>query len=325
MLKPCTVLFIDQRGTIDIPHCKPHKPHPSGLSFTTFSAVNYALAVVLDGVTLASFACHIISLWMSLVAFSLVIVLWSNTLNPPRRVFENSSGDTHQDTSKQLWGSSLSLSPTALFVGAVDVIVLVSTVTLLTTWRFPSAYSRPYLILVVTYSVTLFLLAYWLVVYGLRLQRRVVSHPRWEPLDRRQRVKILCRINGVLVVCAACFLLRIAVLSSAFFLWSRQRALNTNHLLFEVLARWIPGLVPGGALLYIMRKTGRDGGGQASQSMRVNAIGPQLSEPLLPQQHTGGRGRGTDGETRGAGVNLHENIEENQDAVWKPRPVTTTI
>lgn len=46
---------------------------------------------------------------------------------------------------------------------------------------------------------------------------------RWEPLDRRQRLKILCRINGVLVVCAACFLVRVAVLSSALFVRSRHR------------------------------------------------------------------------------------------------------
>ncbi len=59
-------------------------------------------------------------------------------------------------------------------------------------------------------------------VLGL-LVRALSLTRRWEPLDRRQRLKILCRINGVLVVCAACFLVRVAVLSSALFVRSRHR------------------------------------------------------------------------------------------------------
>ncbi|CAM9115623.1 unnamed protein product, partial [Discosporangium mesarthrocarpum] len=239
-------------------------------SATILEVVNYAIALVLDKIALVGFACHLMALWLNLVAFSLVIVLWSNTLNPTRRIttIGRSGFDEEEGRSKTICGDRKRISRTAVFVGIVDVIVLVSTVAVLATSSVPSAYSQPYLLLVVTYSVTLFLLAYWLVLYGVRLQRRVMSHPRWEPLGRRQQVKILCRINGVVVVCAICFLLRIVVLSSALFVRSRERVEEMNHLLFEILARWIPGLVPGGALLYIMRKTGREGAERSPQTIR---------------------------------------------------------
>ncbi|CAM9716682.1 unnamed protein product [Laminaria digitata] len=64
-----------------------------------------------------------------------------------------------------------------MFVCAIDALVAISTVAVLWTGSVP-AYSRPYLILMVTHSVTLFLLASWLVLYGIRLQRRVMGHPR---------------------------------------------------------------------------------------------------------------------------------------------------
>ncbi|CAM9603277.1 unnamed protein product [Hapterophycus canaliculatus] len=176
------------------------------------------------------------------------------------------------------------ISVAAKFVCAIDAVVAVSTVVVLWTGSVP-AYSRPYLILMVTHSVTLFLLASWLVLYGIRLQRRVMGHPRWEPLDRRQRLKILCRINGVLVVCAACFLVRVAVLSSALFVRSRHRAEEMNRLLFELLARWVSGLIPGVALLHIMCKTKKPGEERPPAGhMRLSVVNEDqpLNEPLLP-------------------------------------------
>lgn len=46
--------------------------------------VHYAIEIAFRGSVLSGYACHLVGLWLSLVAFSLVIVLWSNTLNPPR-------------------------------------------------------------------------------------------------------------------------------------------------------------------------------------------------------------------------------------------------
>lgn len=48
------------------------------------SAAHYAIALAKHRSVLSEFACHLVALWLSLVAFSLVIVLWSNTLTPPR-------------------------------------------------------------------------------------------------------------------------------------------------------------------------------------------------------------------------------------------------
>lgn len=46
--------------------------------------VDYAIEIAFRGSVLSGYGCHLVALWLSLVAFSLVIVLWSNTLNPPR-------------------------------------------------------------------------------------------------------------------------------------------------------------------------------------------------------------------------------------------------
>ncbi|CAM9190641.1 unnamed protein product [Scytosiphon promiscuus] len=259
--------------------------------------VHYAIEIAFRGSVLSGYACHLVGLWLSLVAFSLVIVLWSNTLNPPanssrRRKGQGATSDVDAVDDQPAgagWCGTTGISVAAKFVCAIDAIVAVSTVVVLWTGSVP-AYSRPYLILMVTHSVTLFLLASWLVLYGIRLQRRVMGHPRWEPLDRRQRLKILCRINGVLVVCAACFLVRVAVLSSALFVRSRHRAEEMNRLLFELLARWVSGLIPGVALLHIMCKTKKPGEERPPAGhMRLSVVNEDqpLNEPLLPT-HGGG-------------------------------------
>ncbi|CAM9314223.1 unnamed protein product [Ectocarpus sp. 8 AP-2014] len=262
--------------------------------------VHYAIELAFRGSVLSGYACHLVGLWLSLVSFSLVIVLWSNTLHPPaaaRQQQRNAQGGTAangggSDDEPAGWRccGKTRISIAAKFVCAIDAIVALATVVVLWTGSVP-AYSRPYLILMVTHSVTLFLLASWLVLYGIRLQRRVMGHPRWEPLDRRQRLKILCRINGVLVVCAACFLVRVAVLSSALFVRSRHRAEDMNRLLFEVLARWVSGLIPGVALLHIMCKTNKPGEDRPPpDQMRLSVVNEDqpLNEPLLPTHHGGG-------------------------------------
>ena len=48
-------------------------------------AVDYATEIAFSGSVISGYGCHLVGLWLSLVAFSLVIVLWSNTLNPPSR------------------------------------------------------------------------------------------------------------------------------------------------------------------------------------------------------------------------------------------------
>eukprot|EP00752_Nemacystus_decipiens_P004084 g3738.t1 len=263
-----------------------------GLS-SLLEIVDYATEIAFSGSVISGYGCHLVGLWLSLVAFSLVIVLWSNTLNPPNRKNAQtaaSEGDANNDSSGWSCCGTGRISVAAKVVCAIDAMVAVSTVAVLWTGSVP-AYSRPYLILMVTHSVTLFLLASWLILYGIRLQRRVMGHPRWEPLDRRQRLKILCRINGVLVVCAVCFLIRVAVLSSALFVRSRHRAEEMNRLLFELLARWVSGLIPGCALLHIMCKTKKPGDERPRVDRnRLSVVDEDqpLNEPLLPTHHGSG-------------------------------------
>lgn len=54
-------------------------------SRTGMCAVDYATEIAFSGSVISGYGCHLVGLWLSLVAFSLVIVLWSNTLNPPSR------------------------------------------------------------------------------------------------------------------------------------------------------------------------------------------------------------------------------------------------
>ncbi len=65
-------------------------PHPDPIAdgaphrTPVCDAVDYATEIAFRGSVLSGYGCHLVGLWLSLVAFSLVIVLWSNTLNPPR-------------------------------------------------------------------------------------------------------------------------------------------------------------------------------------------------------------------------------------------------
>lgn len=45
-----------------------------------------------------------------------------------------------------------------------------------------------------------------------------------------------------------------------------------NRLLFELLARWVSGLVPGVALLHIMCKTKKPGDERAAERMRCVCV-----------------------------------------------------
>ncbi|CAN0465956.1 unnamed protein product, partial [Laminaria digitata] len=73
---------------------------------------------------------------------------------------------------------------------------------------------------------------------------------------------------------------------------SADRAEDMNRLLFELLARWVSGLIPGVALLHIMCKTKKPGDDRpAGDQTRLKTVSEDqpLNEPLLPT-----RGRRSD-------------------------------
>lgn len=81
-------LRCDQQATppdLTPSHVTPPLPPPRSLLLMAYQ-VHYAIEIAFRGSVLSGYACHLVGLWLSLVAFSLVIVLWSNTLNPPRLV-----------------------------------------------------------------------------------------------------------------------------------------------------------------------------------------------------------------------------------------------
>ncbi|CAM9739510.1 unnamed protein product [Phaeothamnion confervicola] len=267
--------------------------------------VNYSATAIEGHGTREGYSCHLLALWLQLLAFSTVIVLWSKTLRPQpagaaaRRGAATAGAAAGVDAPGRPPAGScrerMRTNSAAITVGMLDAAVLALTLVVIITHNANKASSYPYILLSLLHGLVLFALASWLVVYGLRLQKRVMDHPRWEPLDSGSRLRILLRINGVLIVCAICFLLRVAMLLSTLFMSSNKRMEELSGFAFEALARWVPTLLPAIALTHIMRKAE----GAAADSSAVSASATAGSgKPGLPGRGGGGRGL-LDGQVKG--------------------------
>lgn len=211
-------------------------------AFVALEIPYYALLMADRDYSRAGYLCHLLALWCDLAAFSCVIILWARTLSMVR----NTRGVVRSVIAVDVFNALCTLACTStLFLSdSLD--------------DFQSRDSWAYLALYTVYAVTLFLYSLWLVYYGLLLQARVTSHPNWEVRDRLRRIRILLRINGVFIVCAVCFFLRIimvtVLLAAELRASTAQGWENISDVQWLVLSSWVPTLVPSGALLYMMRK-----------------------------------------------------------------------
>jgi hypothetical protein len=193
-------------------------------------------------VTATSFSLHLMALWAELTAFSCIVVLWSRVLNVAK---EKDSVLT--------------------YVIALDAFVLVWTLVVIclvivareNVDQWVSSSSQPFIFFFLVQALALLSCCLALLYHGIRLQYLIRNHPRWEPLRRERRLRIVLRINAVLSVCTFCFLLRVVLLIAHFIqaeAHQQARFLDPTALVnWYVWCNWVPVCIPVLLLLYVMK------------------------------------------------------------------------
>ena len=113
----------------------------------------------------------------------------------------------------------------------------------------------PLAVLALSNAIALLSGALWMLIYGVRLQKRLANHQKVvKEIDFSKRALELLRINIVLVVCVACFALRSVALIYVF-LWDFKEVADdgSQYPLFGwfIITLWIPELFPV-STLYIL-------------------------------------------------------------------------
>ena len=159
------------------------------------------------------------------------------------------------------WSSTLAfggkLERIKYIVGTVATILLIMNF-LCFMFMIKNGYSTsnyPLAVLALCNAIALLSGALWMLLYGIRLHRRLANHQKVvKEIDFSKRALELLRINIVLVVCVACFALRSVALIYVF-LWDFKEVADdgSQYPLFGwfVITLWIPELFPV-STLYIL-------------------------------------------------------------------------
>ena len=233
--------------------------HAALLLFALFEFV-YMIGMALDGdYTKWNYSAHTLALWFNLVAFSTVIILWAKTI--------------------ALGGSSESVNRFVLFVNAVNLVLAIAVVISVAIARSMNDYLDnnpvPCLASIVVHSLSLLAFSAWMLSYGLRLQWRLTTYPQWEPMEVTRRVEILFKINIVLVLCVVCYTLRVIALAFLLvdILSGTDFTAVASVLGWFVVSGFVPTLIPGAVLLYVMRTR------KEQPSVRFTHLGAPLVAP----------------------------------------------
>lgn len=242
------------------------------LFFSALLDLTYYAKLSKGEITITSFSLHLMALWAELTAFSCIVVVWSRVLNVAK---EKDSVLT--------------------YVIALDAFVLVWTLVVICLVivaredvdQWVSSSSQPFIFFFLVQALALLSCCLALLYHGIRLQYIVRNHPRWEPLRRERRLRIVLRINAVLSVCTFCFLLRVVLLMAHFIqaeAHQQARFLDPAALVnWYVWCNWVPMCIPALILLHMMKSSpgqergnvggGADGGGGLTLGMAVKAGG----------------------------------------------------
>jgi hypothetical protein len=233
--------------------------------------------------TVAGYELHLLALWLQAAALSLVVMLWAKALL--------------LDRCRSPLVKCLLVLDALLLLASLAAMGLISSgynssggSTGAATRVAQTASSRLFFGYAVLATATLLVFSASLLVYGVKLQLNFTSNSRWEQTARRERRRILLRMNGVLALCSACFAVRVGLVSV---LLASQRLgrpslvgfWDGHPMAWYSLSEWLPGPVATAALLFLMRPPrprgaggrGRGGGGQG----HGEGAQPLLASPKL--------------------------------------------
>jgi hypothetical protein len=211
------------------------------LAFSLLETASNVCLLVFEHLTRLGYAMHTIALLMNLAAFSMVILLWGKTVALPREFA----------CVKRFVAAALMVNIAAC---TAEVCVMMQRASI---EDFLEQDPLVYLAALIIHSVTIFVLAVVMLALGIRLQWRSAEDDlHWSSvLNSDQRFGIVLRVNLVLLCCVLFYTLRFVTLMALLF----DRLRNTSYvgifslLMWNVLSVYLPTIVPGLALLYVMK------------------------------------------------------------------------
>ena len=95
-------------------------------------------------------------------------------------------------------------------------------------------------------SMSFFLLALGMLMYGVKLQCNLRDNTMWLQSEPSKKLMILVKINTLLLVCTLCYALRVATMATYFMdiINDTSRVDNSSTIVWFTLSQWVPMLLP---------------------------------------------------------------------------------
>ncbi|GMI16571.1 hypothetical protein TrLO_g9767 [Triparma laevis f. longispina] len=219
---------------------------------TTLETCSYIPFTFLGGTTYTkwSYILHLLSVAFDLIAFSCVTVQWS-------RINTFTVGFGNKILRKRV-------SLIVALVLLVDILFLLFTLSVCVTLSLSSdslsewankadSYKR----LLICEPIALTLNASCVIIYGIKMVRRLLSLRTWSSLPSPTKLRILSQALGVMFTCAGCYLLRGGLCLAQYHELIGGGEMIETDLIWWMGAIWVPTVVPSLLLLFSMRNLDR--------------------------------------------------------------------
>lgn len=221
-------------------------PHPKfvfhiSLTACLFMETFYYLGFALEGsFTRWAQVIRAISLLLYLLAYSTVILLWSKTLT-----FRSKPNPVPKYCVMGI-----------LAIHCISALLVIGGLCASSGYDdFNDNYKSLTISFVFIQSMSFFLLALGMLMYGVKLQCNLRDNTMWLQSEPSKKLMILVKINTLLLVCTLCYALRVATMATYFMdiINDTSRVDNSSTIVWFTLSQWVPMLLPVGLFLHFMR------------------------------------------------------------------------
>lgn len=111
---------------------------------------------------------------------------------------------------------------------------------------FMDTYPVISIVFLVIHSTTFLFLTCGMLVYGVKLQRNLNANTMWLQSENSEKLIILVKINTLLFVCTLCYALRVGSLSVLFIdmVFGDKKTDEFPVLAWYIISQWVPTLIP---------------------------------------------------------------------------------
>ena len=181
--------------------------------------------------TKTGYTCHLLAIWIEIVAFSLVVILWSKTLlsvKHARRV-------------------------TIPFLFSVVMIYFLYILFIIYRMnKSPKSFknfakdSRAFMYLLVIEPMVLGCIGACVLMDGQKILQKLSNNPAWSLLSKKQKRTSMFRLVKTMLICCSCFAVRAVLEILAF--CGRDRHISGD--LWFITSNWLPTIIPACVLMY---------------------------------------------------------------------------